>query len=339
MIRRSIPMFLSLGVASVALVLATRGLSAQAAERKPNLVAFPAAPFSLAVVQSGGVISLRFATTSWNNGAGPLELRAGEVSADGQRKKVYQRVYLTDGTFYDKYAGEFEFHPAHDHFHFGDYALYTLRPVNAPGASARQSAKTTFCVMDTTLVNTSLPGAPLSAVYSTCGAVMQGMSIGWGDTYNAGLAGQSFDVTDLPNGDYEILIDIDPKSQLVESTRADNSSCLRIRLSVSAGTVKSLGSCTAQGAVSITSISPNYIYLGTVVPGVTIKGSGFTSGVAVGFEGGSGPAPVPSDVTVVDANTITLTVSAASKSGRQRERLWDVRVGSAVLPKSFAVRP
>ena len=80
-------MFLSLGVASVALVLATRGLSAQAAERKPNLVAFPAAPFSLAVVQSAGVISLRFATTSWNNGAGPLELRAGEVSADGQRKR------------------------------------------------------------------------------------------------------------------------------------------------------------------------------------------------------------------------------------------------------------
>jgi hypothetical protein len=214
-----------------------------------------------------------------------------------------------------------------------------LKPVNAPGASSRQSAKTTFCVMDNTKVNTSLPGAPLDPVYSTCGSDMQGMSVGWGDTYNAGLAGQSFDVTDLPNGDYDIVIDIDPKSQLTESTRADNSSCLRVRLSVSAGTVQSLGSCTAQGAVSITSISPNYIYLGTVVAGVTIKGSGFASGMAVGFEGGSGPAPVPSDVTVVDANTITLTVSAASKSGRQRERLWDVRVGSAVLPKSFAVRP
>lgn len=338
MIRRSIPVFLCAGVAAVTIVLMTRGIAAQPTELKPNLVAFPAAPLTLSVVRTGNVTELRFTTTSWNNGAGPLELRAGEISSDGQRRKVSQRVYLSDGTFYDKYAGEFEFHPAHDHFHFGNYALYTLKPVNAPGASAKQSAKTTFCVMDTTKVSTSLPGAPLNAVYSTCGAEIQGMSVGWGDSYNASLPGQSFDVSDNPNGDYDLMIDIDPKSQLIEATRADNSSCLRIRLSVTARTVQSLGACTTQGTVSITSITPNYIYLNSVVS-ATIKGSGFATGMAVGFEGGSGPAPIPSDVTVVDPNTITLTVSATSKSGRQRERLWDVRVGPALLPKSFAVRP
>ena len=339
MTRRSIRPFLFIGLIGISCALMTRGMFAQAVELRPNLVGVPVSPFTMAVVKSGNVVSLRFVTTSWNSGAGPLELRAGEISADGQRRKVYQRVFLSDGTFYDKYAGEFQYHPEHQHFHFENYALYTLKPVNAPGASERTSAKTTFCVMDNTQVYTSLPGAPQSPVYATCGPDVQGMSVGWGDTYNAGLAGQSFDVTGLPNGDYDIIIDIDPKSQLVEQTRADNSSCVRVRLSVTAGTVQSLGSCTTQGPVSITSITPNYVYLNTIVSGVTIKGSGFTSGIAVGFEGGSGPAPVPSEVTVVDANTITLTVTATAKSGRQRERLWDVRVGSAVLPKSFAVRP
>jgi lysyl oxidase len=336
MTRRSSPVLLCAGVVGIALVLLTRGTAAQTVELRPNLVAFPAGAASLSVVASGGIVSLRFATTSWNNGQGPLELRAGEISTDGQRRKVYQRVYLSDGTYYDKYAGEFEYHPEHQHFHFENYALYTLKPVNV-SATPKTSAKTTFCVMDTTKVNTTLPGAPQSAVYSTCGADIQGMSVGWGDTYGASLAGQSFDVTDNPDGDYDIIIEVDPKTQLVEVTRSDNVSCLRVRLSVSARTVKSLGACSTTATVTVDSITPNYMYSGTVLTGVTIKGSGFVPGMAVGFEG-SGQAPIASDINVVDPSTITLTVTAKSAGGR-RERLYDVRVSSAVLPKSFAVKP
>jgi hypothetical protein len=325
---------------AIALVLLTRGTAAQTVELRPNLVAYPAGSASLSVVASGGIVSLRFATTSWNNGTGPLELRAGDIiiAPDGsQRRKVNQRVYLSDGTYYDKYAGEFEYHPEHQHFHFENYALYTLKPVNAPGASSKQSAKTTFCVMDTTKVNTTLPGAPLNAVYSTCGADIQGMSVGWGDTYGASLPGQAFDVTDNPDGDYDIIIEIDPKTQLIEGTRSDNVSCLRVHLSVSARTVKSLGACSTTATVTIDSITPNYMYSGTVLSGVTIKGSGFVQGMAVGLEG-SGQAPIASEINVVDSNTITLTVTAKSAGGK-REKLYDVRVSSAVLPKSFAVKP
>ena len=329
---------LSFASAVAIVTLVPIDVSAQVLELQPNLVAFPAAPLSLSVVREGNATLLRFATTSWNNGSGPLELRAGEVSTDGQKRRVYQRIYLSDGGYYDRNAGEFEFHPEHGHFHFGNYALYTLKPLNAPGASLRQSSKTTFCLMDTTKVNTTLPGAPQSAVYFTCGVEIQGISVGWGDTYGASLPGQSFDVTDLPTGDYDIIIDVDPKSQLLERTRVDNSSCLRVRLNPQARTVQSLGSCTTQGSVTINSITPNFTYQGTVLTGVTITGSGFAAGIAVGFENGSGSAPVASDVQVVDANTITLTVSVKS-GGPRRERLWDVRVGSAVLPKGFAVRP
>jgi hypothetical protein len=333
---RSMRLLVAAGTAPVGVILAMNGLLAQSAatEYRPNLVATPAS--SLSVVQASGVINLRFSTLSWNSGTGPLELRAGAIDLDQLTQKVYQRVNRSDGTYYDNFAGDFVWHPEHAHFHFEDYALYRLVPVNAPGASERQSAKTTFCVMDTTKI-ANFPG-PASAVYATCGADIQGMSIGWGDTYGWQLFGQSFDVTNSPDGDYDLIIVIDPKLRILESNESDNSACVRIRLSVSARSVTNLGACTSQGGVTITSVTPNFAYQGTVTTNVSIGGSGFAAGMAVGFENGSGPAPIVSNVDYVGANNIRLTVTVKS-SGPRRERLWDLRVGPAVLPKAFTVRP
>ena len=336
MSRRSIRLLCVAGATSLGVILAVTGMIAQstATENRPNLVATPA--FNMSVVRESGVTNLRFSTMSWNSGTGPLELRAGAIDLDQVTQKVYQRVFRSDGSYYDNFAGDFVYHPTHAHFHFEDYAVYRLVPVSAPGASERQSAKTTFCVMDTNKIS-NFPG-PASAVYSSCGADIQGMSVGWADTYGAHLAGQSFDVTTSPDGDYNLIIDIDPRLRILESNESDNSACVRVRLSVSARTVQNLGSCTSQGNVTITSISPNFGFQGTVTTNVKITGSGFVNGMAVGFENGSGPAPIPSEIQVVDANNISLTVTIKS-NGPRRERLWDVRVGSAILPKGFTVRP
>jgi hypothetical protein len=145
-------------------------------------------------------------------------------------------------------------------------------------------------------------------------------------------------VTRSPDGDYDLVIEIDPRLRILESNESDNSACVRIRLDVSARTVENLGSCTSQGNVTITSITPNFGYQGTVTANVNIAGSGFVAGMAVGFENGAGPAPVPSDIQYVDANNLSLTVTIKS-SGSRRERLWDLRVGPTVLPKAFTVRP
>lgn len=152
------------------------GFAQEVSELKPDLQAFPA--YGLAVVQDclGCTKKLIFSTTTWNNGNGPLELRAGETGPAGQN--VYQRVYLDNGDFYDRHAGTFEWHPLHNHFHFNDYALYTLQPVNAPGGSQRTSSKTTFCIIDTDHIDPSLPGAAQSPVYVTCNPDVQGMSVG-----------------------------------------------------------------------------------------------------------------------------------------------------------------
>ena len=220
---------------SVLLGLLTAFPAGSVSELRPSLEARPASDIRLE--SSGGSTLLRFSTTSWNKGLGPLELRAGEVVAS--RQNVYQRIYNDDGTFFDSLAGDFVWHEAHSHFHFENYALYTLEPVSAPGASARTSSKTTFCVMDTTRVNTKLPNAPKRAVYDTCGSLIQGMSVGWGDTYKYYLAGQAIDITGLPDGDYNLIIEIDPQNKIAEIDESDNVATIGIRLS--GGAVEVIG--------------------------------------------------------------------------------------------------
>jgi hypothetical protein len=301
-----------------------------AQELYPNLVPMPASQFSL--VSSNGHVLLRFAATSWNNGAGPLELVAGSAT-ESLGQNVFQRIYRTDGTYTEVLAGTFIWHPQHDHFHFGDFALYTLNAVGAGSGSEQSSAKTSFCVMDTTKVDLALSGAPRSAVYSACNKYVQGMSVGWGDTYGASLVGQSFDVTGLPEGDYDLTIISDPNNRLIEVDESDNMSCVRLHLKPAAFSVQSVGTC---GSVNISSINPGTIRKGQTLQ-VTITGTGFVPGMAVGFENGSGPAPVVSNVSF-SGNTITATVSVKS-GGAKGTRYWDLRVGPALKYKALAVTP
>src|SRR5215510_8158943 len=312
----------------------------QVLELKPNLQAFPGG--NLAIVQDmSGAPQLMFSATTWNNGDGPLVLVAGETDPATLKQKVYQRVFLSDGTFYDRVAGDFVWHPSHNHFHFEDYAIYTLQPFNAPGASARTSAKTSFCVMDNTAVDTTLPRAPNKPVYVICGNAMQGMSVGWGDTYTNQLPGQSIDLTGLPDGDYKLIIEADPKKRLLEINESDNSSCVLLRIGVNSLSLNVLDStgCSSTGStVAVSSITPDTAPQGSITP-VTIKGSNFAAGMGVSFENGSGARPVASNVTVIDSTTITATVTVTTGGGPRSDRVWDVRVGSDVLFNGFAVQP
>ena len=303
-------------------------------ELLPNLRALPA--FNLSVVPNvdTGNPELRLSATSWNSGAGPLELVAGAAGQAGQ--DVYQRVHKKDGSYIDYLAGTFVWHPDHNHFHFQEYALYTLRPVNAPGGSQRQAYKTSFCVMDTGKVDTRLPGAAKRPVYESCNAFVQGMSVGWGDTYGAQLAGQAIDLTGNPDGLYELMVTFDPANHILETNDTDNAACVLLQIGVAAKTVQTLGGCgITPGGVTITAITPNDAWGGAVVDAM-ITGTNFAAGMAVGFENGSGPAPIASNVTVLNSTTITLTIGV-KQGGGSGDRIWDVRVGSAVLPNAFEV--
>lgn len=318
-------------------LVAPAGSAPEAAELRPNLQPFP--PFDLALVPnfSTGGRQITFATRSWNKGAGPLELVAGQIDSDGQH--VYQRIYSTDGSHQDYFVGKFVWHPAHTHFHFENYALYYLEPINAPGGSLKSGTKTTFCVMDTNKVDGSLPGAPLNAVYATCGSSIQGMSVGWADTYGSTLAGQSVDFTGNPSGDYCLTIQIDPKGRLLEANEDDNIASALLRVDVERSTVTVLSStgCTPVGGdVVVTGLSPTTGTTGSAVP-LAITGSGFAPGMGITFEGGSGPPPTVSNVVVSpDGTTIQATLTIKKGKGG-KDPVWDLRVGSGVLFNSFTV--
>lgn len=323
--------------AAIALALSLSGTAAAQTAKLPNLIPLGAFDTSLAT-DAGGRSTLRFSTTSWNDGAGPMELAAGEVETGSGKLRVYQVIYQSTGAPALRFAGAFEYHPAHDHMHFNDFALYTLQPVNAPGGSLRTGAKTTFCVMDTTAVNLGLPGAPSRAFYSRCGRDLQGLSVGWGDTYGAHLAGQEIDFTGNADGIYQLKIEVDPKKVLVETNESDNVSCvlLSIRKPSSVTVLDTSGQCS-----SVASITPGSASVGSSVQ-VVITGYGFTSGMGVSFEGGNGPRPVASNVQLTSntdsVDQITATVTVPYKKQPGKTPVWNVRVGNGgVLARGFLV--
>jgi len=317
--------------------LALAGTAAAQTALRPNLIPQGAYSPSL-ITDAGGRSTLRFSTTTWNSGSGPLELAAGEVETGSGKLRVYQVVYQSSGSPVLSFAGAFEYHPQHDHMHFNDFALYTLQPVNAAGGSERTGAKTTFCVMDTTPVNLALQGAPGQAFYSRCGRDLQGMSIGWGDTYGSHLAGQEIDFTNNADGIYQLKIEVDPKKVLVETNENDNLSCvlLSIKKPSTVTVLDSSGLCSA-----VASITPNSARVGTSVQ-VTITGYGFAPGMGVSFDGGNGPRPVASNVQLTSntesVDQITATVTVPYKKNPGHDPVWNVRVGSGgVLAKGFRV--
>jgi hypothetical protein len=78
-------------------------------------------------------------------------------------------------------------------------------------------SKVSFCVRDTNRVR-NLDGAPAEPVYATCEQDIQGLSVGWGDTYRFEIADQWLEVGSqpLPDGRYVLRSIADPRNLLDE---------------------------------------------------------------------------------------------------------------------------
>jgi hypothetical protein len=216
--------------------------------------------------------------------------------------------------------------------------VYTLHPVAEPWVSDRPGSKVSFCLLDNTKINTRLPNAPKKAVCLLCNPDIQGISVGWGDTYRYGLDGQSVDFTGNPSGDYLLTIEINPNGNLVESNYTDNFACALLRINREALSVQVLDTtCNpVYGTVTINSITPDRVQIGSQVI-VTIDGSGFGNGIDVHFSNGSGKIPVVSNVQVASNGTsITATVKVPT-GGSTADPVWDLHVGQAELADALTV--
>lgn len=204
-------------------------VSAMHGPHYPNLKTRPPSDLRYAQVSIDGVLQwvVRFSNTVWNEGEGPLELIG---TSSGTKTNVKQRVYWSTtatGT-YDEYpVGEFDFHPTHNHWHFGNFAKYELYTKaewmanNTNGQKRGEGTKTTFCIIDTRRWSGSLPAA-----YTQCGQTKQGLTVGWGDTYPFSLADQwvVLGQSKLTEGaDYVLRSVADPMNQLYESENKNDS--------------------------------------------------------------------------------------------------------------------
>jgi hypothetical protein len=245
------------GVCAFALLAAGVGLLGMAA----NSVAAPGEPllpdlvtlqFDEAYIEGEpGEKLLRFSNTVGNSGVGALEVlsRPEENPAlcpDSGDRPAFQRVYRDsavaesagffsrsdDREFRRRLAGCVEYHPTHLHWHFEDFARYSLRS-ESDGQIVARAAKVSFCIVDNGR-RFLLPGAPEFQYYDVCEerTAVTGLSIGWADTYGAGLAGQHLDVSGLPDGEYCLISKADPSNRLRELRDRNNSHRSRFYLDV-----------------------------------------------------------------------------------------------------------
>ncbi len=185
---------------------------------------------------SGGR-ELRFATALANGGLGAFEINATTTiitNPDGSQSQVVnQKIFDSNGTTTLRQAGTVSYHGEHGHFHFDDMALaqIRLRPGGTGvGAVIASGPKVSFCLLDSTRFNPSLPNSPALAAYLTCTVGTQGISVGWNDIYAAGLEGQSIDITGIPNGDYWLEVIADPTNRIAETDDTNNTTRIAITI-------------------------------------------------------------------------------------------------------------
>jgi lysyl oxidase len=194
------------------------------------------------IAHSGnGTKLLRFAFKSENAGTGPIELRPKKQDCNGNGsttddRTAFQDIYgdtntngeydppgsaVPDQVVRSRKVGCFVFDPAHGHWHFKNYAKYSL--LDSTGTKVGGRSKVGFCLIDDTRVDAGLPGSPPSRVYFDCNDLaLQGTSVGWDDVYGPSLSGQSIVVQGLPDGSYCLVARIDPKGVLRETDVTDN---------------------------------------------------------------------------------------------------------------------
>jgi hypothetical protein len=225
---------------------------------RPNLQTLK--PYDLHVTNEGGRRLLRFSNEVSNNSGAVLEVHpyAGDdCDGDGDPnndRRAYQRLYedadgnnvfkrSIDKSYKQHYAGCMVFHPAHNHWHFQDFADYILKN-ESTGQVVASSTKVSFCMIDINRVF-ARNGSPNSPYFTRCGQDQtMGISVGWSDVYTWDLAGQDVDVTGLPTGYYCLISTANPKHRLYETNLADNTGRTRLQLTASGATPQS-GACTS----------------------------------------------------------------------------------------------
>jgi hypothetical protein len=204
--------------------------------------------------EDGAQVCMRFEQTFGNIGEGAAELRFAvpKVTPQPLTGTAYARTYYSDGPqhFVDSPAGTWEWHEAHQHYHYDNFVQSRLWAADANGqrvgtAPVSVGRKVSFCMEDERLdppmwgqagVRPRFYIAPDCLVFVPSAEtpdfnfLIQGVSPGWDDIYEWYLPGQYIEVAGIPNGDYVLETIADPDNKLVESNEHNNCGTVIIRL-------------------------------------------------------------------------------------------------------------
>jgi Lysyl oxidase/S-layer homology domain len=246
MMTRAARLFLAMSLAASLLPTTAPGTAPVqgGTEAIPDLAVAPLSDFQIQNV--GGQRLLRFTSSMVNVGPGQFEVRGHRLNAS-QPMEIEQWIYTdpsrsTVSSILATPAGAHFAGDGHSHWHVQEMMRYDLwnGTVTAPGA------KVGFCFLDLEPYNTSLPGASGSPFYLGCGSspnatgFIMGISIGWADTYHAGLPFQWVDITGLPSGTYTLRVRVDPNGYFVETNESNQ--CAYTTVFISGSSVQVLGS-------------------------------------------------------------------------------------------------
>jgi len=160
------------------------------------------------------------------------------------KQKIYHKNNNTM-TYSERWAGGMTYHPSHGHMHVDDWGVFTLRTQDPNQPDPRQwpivgsGAKVGFCLMDygscstynghcrdannNVLLNANFPNYNLGGGQYNCSPVEQGISSGWTDIYSENLDGMWIDIPPgTCNGNYYIVIEIDPHNVFLEADETNN---------------------------------------------------------------------------------------------------------------------
>ncbi|MEU2288674.1 lysyl oxidase family protein [Streptomyces sp. NPDC013178] len=209
---------------------------------KPDLRSLPAWGFQITDGEDGDVPGkdyLAFSANVWNAGPAPLVVD-GFRSPGQDLMDAYQYFYDANGkqVGYTP-TGTMEWDPrvGHEHWHFTDFASYRL--LSEDKTKSVRSGKEAFCLANTDAVDYTVKNAnwhPYNTDLSTaCGeqnsiSVREVLDVGSGDTYTQYRPGQSFDITDLPNGTYYVEVLANPAKRLKETNLNNNTSLRKVVL-------------------------------------------------------------------------------------------------------------
>jgi hypothetical protein len=220
---------------------ATPDLASPPASALPDLVPLPSWGIRVAHVRKTKTQpasdQLNFGATVWVGNA-PLDVE-GFRSNGSPIMKAYEYFWQNGHIIGRARAGTmgFDSKKGHNHWHFEQFAKYQL--LNSSQQLAVRSHKVGFCIAPSDPVDLAEPTATWQPSFlgfgGQCGSptalwVQEMMPVGWGDTYFQSVAGQSFDITHVPNGTYYIEVVANPERVLQETDTSNDASLRQVIL-------------------------------------------------------------------------------------------------------------